>query len=76
MIMPFWSADLYLRCGLFGTEYLGEFALLFSSGVDPISGISKLWTPSGGDPSNGVRFIIVFEWGKSHQWRDELGGRL
>ena len=41
MIMPFRSAN-YLRCDWLGTECLSEFALLFSSGDDPISSTCKL----------------------------------
>ena len=53
MIMLLRSADLYLRCGWLGTECLGEFALFLSGGIHIID-TCKLWTPSGGDPSNGV----------------------
>ena len=54
MIMPLQRPDLYFWCGWLETECLSEFALLFSSGGDPISSTYKLWTPIVRDPSSGV----------------------
>jgi len=42
MTMSFQSADLYLRYSWLDMEWIGEFALLFSSEGDPINGTCKL----------------------------------
>jgi len=52
MIMPLWSADLYIQYGRLCTECLSGFALLSPSESDLISGTYKLWTLSGRDPSS------------------------
>ena len=55
MTMPLQSADLYLRYGWLDMEWFVEFALLFSSGGDPISGTYKFWPPSEGYLISGMR---------------------
>ena len=75
MTISLWSANLYLST-VGWQQSIGEFALLFSSGGNPINGSYKLLTPSKGDLSSGVGFTIVSEWGYSHQQSGELDRAL
>ena len=42
----------------------------------PLAVPANFWPQCGGDPSSEVGFIVISEWGFSHQQSDKLGSYL